>query len=812
MASYSGIYLGYEGTTAQCNLKQRPRETVYDTDSGLMRYMTSNSGIVYFNVYDPSVMTSGYLPKWEGASLRNSIISDSGSYADINGNLSLIVPACPVNVDKFLVYSGNFIQYRTGAELLSDIGTGLVLGTGVSGYITRWDSASGIVNTANLESGGEFLIRETTRIQYVTSGPTWNDGIVLNSNGILSSLKGIFGSSYGSVNPLLLYLSSKNAENIIYSHEGSSTTPNYDINTVYKFSDALTGEDIAAKIQVEVGDYWFNGASINKVADIVWYTSLSGVVGEKMRLNSSGNLDLVGSLSVTAINNIGNTASRSLLVSSGTIIGTGNASSIGLIISGYANQTAHLQTWTDYSGNILSRIQANGRIYAGAGLYSDCLEAGAGLVMFPHEGVQIQHDLTSNSASYDYTGGEYEQYMSDPSGIFTSGDVGNWIVVRTGDYKGAMAHITEYISSSGVILHTMGWHFDISNFGYYIIEQPEVVIGDGYHMEFNANGDGHFDIHSSNWSGNLYTNNLFESELDAGLSQLRAGLFKAEANGYGDITALYADYIAGPIDSGVVGAGITSRIQSRDTTYADSTTEIMAFRARAVNETDATMIAYRAAPGFDYAFQVQGATAIDPDYGYNVVDATANVYDRVTGTPTSGTAFLDSSVDDVTLFNAVNDYILIGSSGTFEIIEVDLSTVSSKSIVPVFEYSTGDGTWATLSVLADSTLGFQQDGQISFIAPIDWAVGETAETASDITSAYYVRITRSYAPVISVKPIEDHFKIYESRGTGFNIRGNGTMQPVSLADGGAQNDSIYYSTTQSALVYKDSVGSVHALY
>ena len=44
------------------------------------------------------------------------------------------------------------------------------------------------------------------------------------------------------------------------------------------------------------------------------------------------------------------------------------------------------------------------------------------------------------------------------------------------------------------------------------------------------------------------------------------------------------------------------------------------------------------------------------------------------------------------------------------------------------------------------------------------------------------------------------------------VRNDGTMKPVQLADAAAPNDSIYYSTTQSKLVYKDSGGTVNNLY
>jgi len=44
------------------------------------------------------------------------------------------------------------------------------------------------------------------------------------------------------------------------------------------------------------------------------------------------------------------------------------------------------------------------------------------------------------------------------------------------------------------------------------------------------------------------------------------------------------------------------------------------------------------------------------------------------------------------------------------------------------------------------------------------------------------------------------------------IRTDGSFKPPSLADAEAQNNSIYYSTTQSKLVYKDSGGIVNDLY
>ena len=44
------------------------------------------------------------------------------------------------------------------------------------------------------------------------------------------------------------------------------------------------------------------------------------------------------------------------------------------------------------------------------------------------------------------------------------------------------------------------------------------------------------------------------------------------------------------------------------------------------------------------------------------------------------------------------------------------------------------------------------------------------------------------------------------------VRPDGSFVPPSMADASAKNNSIYYSTTASKLVYKDSGGTVNNLY
>lgn len=47
---------------------------------------------------------------------------------------------------------------------------------------------------------------------------------------------------------------------------------------------------------------------------------------------------------------------------------------------------------------------------------------------------------------------------------------------------------------------------------------------------------------------------------------------------------------------------------------------------------------------------------------------------------------------------------------------------------------------------------------------------------------------------------------------GLIIRTDGTLQPIQIADADAENDSVYYSTDRDVLCYKDSGGTVNALY
>ena len=98
---YSGIYQGYEGTTADCNTVQRVRETVYDTDSGLLRYKTAGGDLIYFDTQLDG--TSGYIPMFNDIGIKNSIISMSST--------DMLVHLAPYVTNTFNVtgYDENYI-------------------------------------------------------------------------------------------------------------------------------------------------------------------------------------------------------------------------------------------------------------------------------------------------------------------------------------------------------------------------------------------------------------------------------------------------------------------------------------------------------------------------------------------------------------------------------------------------------------------------------------------------------------------------------------------------------------------------------
>lgn len=509
-------------------------------------------------------------------------------------------------------------------------------------------------------------------------------------------------------------------------------------------------------------------------------------------------------LQVSSIN-----VSNNATISGPLNVNIGSAADIGVTVKGSSTQTGNLQNWTDYNDNVLTVVRDNGEVFTSGGIHIARPLGAASLVINDGIDEQIEHDLTSNTANFDYTGGIRDNLMTDTAGVFQASDVGHWILVHGGTYDNASAEIKEYISATQVVLHTLGWTYDIVDFGYYIITRPQLVIGDGRMFMYNADINGHMDIQSADsWIGSSDITALKTVKLNSGVENRIASRIFTTANGYSTI-GQYNYLNSGDIAPGKVSIANYSFIDVSGAVSADATTSIDCFVAGVANGTAATTKGFVALHGLETALQVYGDAAINPGYGYEVTSGV--VVDRVNGGTDDTTAFLDTSVSNLSILDNDNDYILIGADAIFEVIDVNLTSISTHDCTLIFEYSAGAGVYTAIPTVLDRTIGMTQSGAFRFSAPVGWAKNSQAEAPADITDAYYVKITRT-KNLVTTPPVEAYFKIRLTRDDGMRIRGDGSIEPVQAEDAIMANNSLYYSITQGKLCYKDLVGVVNDLY
>jgi len=133
-----------------------------------------------------------------------------------------------VDTDKFLVSDSSTVKYRTGAEVLSDIGgqaalTNPITGTGTLNYVSKFTSATTLGNSQIFDNG--------TNVGIGTTSP----GSRLDVNGNLS----IGDGANGDQNILIRYGSSSGAYGAVrFSQSGTNNS------TIHAFSTAWQGGTI----------------------------------------------------------------------------------------------------------------------------------------------------------------------------------------------------------------------------------------------------------------------------------------------------------------------------------------------------------------------------------------------------------------------------------------------------------------------------------------------------------------------------------------------------------------------------------------
>lgn len=157
---------------------------------------------------------------------------------------------------------------------------------------------------------------------------------------------------------------------------------------------------------------------------------------------------------------------------------------------------------------------------------------------------------------------------------------------------------------------------------------------------------------------------------------------------------------------------------------------------------------------------------------------------------------------------ALSVYSAVGSFFVNTLVELRSQGYAASSYLGV-----GDAGSAAMSILTGSGNGAYlrvgDSGSASF--PIQLYTGGAPTQRMFLGCGNAA--SKGIVVQMAATPTANPFEVQNSSGTplsGFNA--TGAWEPPSMADSAAENNSVYFSTDASALAYKDSGGSVHALY
>lgn len=292
--------------------------------------------------------------------------------------------AATVDTDKFLVSDGGVIKFRTGAQVLSDIGgqpilTNPVTGTGATDRLPKWTSSTNLGNSLLSDNGSTLTLSTSGGANGFNLSHTSGDGIGLNitKGGNNEALRVIKTSGSGAA----MYVTGGNvgigttspASKLHISDSAAAATANllYLENTgsganegvSIKFNPMYGAESMIASNRE---------GSASDDANLTFHTALADVTTEKMRITSSGNvgigttspsykLDVNGNARLNGVTFVASGATRSISShsSAGQLqLNGGTSSSNGAFINiagdGYSSgDFVNIQAGTTYmSGNV----------------------------------------------------------------------------------------------------------------------------------------------------------------------------------------------------------------------------------------------------------------------------------------------------------------------------------------------------------------------------------------------------------------------------------------------------------------------------
>ncbi|KKL60683.1 hypothetical protein LCGC14_2202860, partial [marine sediment metagenome] len=425
---------------------------------------------------------------------------------------------------------------------------------------------------------------------------------------------------------------------------------------------------------------------------------------------------------------------------------------------------------TDASGNNLFKIRYTGHTESVEGVRTATSQYGPGVWVQLYGENTPEH--TNQTGSYDHTGGSSENLFTKTAGDdFTQADEdnGNWIHM-TGANFGALAEIKEFLSSTTLVVDGMGWDGDLASQTFEIIKHPSFISGAEAKHDFSVESTGEVEVDSYAFT----SGDMVHFKNRAGADDVNSLRIETIGNGFQDLDSLRVIYETGDMQPTDASDVIHITVDESGAVSADATTHINGLLIEKTSVNTLTSQAIHIGPGYTEALHVVGSPEADPDYGYEVTSTT--VVDRVNSGGGGNDAFVNAAVD-VQIFDNDNDYILIGSDNTFEIIEMVFATGGSRDSNLEFYFSIGGAGfsgWTQLTAFSESTNGAQNSGFLTFDAPGAWAKDDQAEVNADITNAYYIGVKRTRNGAYTT-PTEDFFKIFANQAGGMNIRGDGVV-------------------------------------
>ena len=151
------------------------------------------------------------------------------------------------------------------------------------------------------------------------------------------------------------------------------------------------------------------------------------------------------------------------------------------------------------------------------------------------------------------------------------------------------------------------------------------------------------------------------------------------------------------------------------------------------------------------------------------------------------------------VLNVVNDYLYVGKRNTFESMYFDFDTIMSDGTTRTWQYWDGD-SWETLTV-TDNTDSWNNDGLVTFTAPVDWATTTIGTTTAQCGPIYWVRVGTAGTGTFTTEPVIRYCTPHKIPNLLSNEEFDGSTGWTTTGDWA-------YSTSDYTFTYASGVGTL----